>query len=229
VLIGPRTVLTAAHVVASVYSRKARRFTARVRMDELEVHIPSLRQRAGVARNGLRLHTSLPPLRIDGLEVISETDFNGYLANSSWFHDLALLRLDRPVGRSLAPYPRIADHYPGVQESYYFTGPLSALDAKLGRFFGIPTVITEVHQHTIKARVGNDGRMRDNRMRPGDSGGPLFLPGRDGQAAVLFGIGSSGIEDEWAFTHETVYARLDNARDWILKTRARFEGGTSTE
>ncbi len=218
VLIGPRTVLTAAHVVASLYSPKMGRFNYRVLGDKIRVKELRSGRSVSVLAEQIYYHSSVPVGEYKGHWAIKQADISRYLMGQKRFFDIAVVGLSEPLHSERMPV--LAKTYPGIfQKLKVVVGPSKP---RL-----VETTVTGSDRYAVHTRVALDGALRDSATSQGDSGGPLFDVIKDKGYPKVFGIASTlttGANGAWK---SSFFSRVDVIRDWVLRKRKCIEARRS--
>lgn len=147
-------------------------------------------------------------------------------------HDLALLRLDRPV-EGMQPVPMYAGHdelgkrIVIVGRGDFGTGQTGPQAKTDGPVRAGTNRVEQVTDLDIRFDFDQPGSDRSTELEsvsgPGDSGGPAFIESGSGDLALV-GVSSSqmrnGREREGLYGVTERYVRVSAYRDWICKTMA---------
>lgn len=224
ILIGPRTVLTAAHTVLSVYDADTGSLLEGVPLDRVTVSRSSSGAKSAVSGRSVYIHDSIPLSQKADVMAVSDQDLGRYLRDLAGIYDVAVIGLNEPLGSSSERYPAITGSHPRVLGQYRFTG-INLRDDAVSDFapFALSTIVTRLTRFAVAARISYDGALRRHRTRAGDSGGPLYSSDADGTVTV-FGVATSSRSNVYGVWVESVYTRLDGIREWVLQHRDGIEG-----
>ncbi|MGB0713040.1 MAG: trypsin-like serine protease, partial [Gammaproteobacteria bacterium] len=222
VLIGPRTVVTAAHTLLSVYDESTGSLLEGVPVGRVKVSRPSNGRNAAAMEGKVFIHDSIAVSRKKDVIAMSDQDLSRFLRDQTGIYDVAVIGLAEPLGARGERYPVITSEHPRVLNKYRFTG-INLRDGAGDLPFALSTIATRMTRYAVAARISFDGALRTHRTQAGDSGGPLYGEDVDG-AVTLFGVASSSRSNVYGVWVESVYSRLDQIRDWVLSRRAVIDG-----
>ncbi|MGB1108944.1 MAG: trypsin-like serine protease [Gammaproteobacteria bacterium] len=219
VVIGSHTVLTAAHVLFEDLPDAGGSPRKLLNLKKGVVGIAGNKQVAFINPDNIHFHPSVGVRRMGQRYWVSESESAKYLTNTKGVYDVALIRLDKPVGPFKNAFPTVAKGHAAVLNRYYYTGvrPTKADGGK--GIVSIPTVVTQVERFGLKTKIAYSGVLGNTAVKPGDSGGALFVA--DGGRLKLYGLASKGRDSLVA--NESVFTRLDPIRGWIQSTLREFE------
>ncbi|MCB1737192.1 MAG: trypsin-like serine protease [Gammaproteobacteria bacterium] len=209
VLIGPRTVMTAAHVAGDMYSDSLGRVSEQVLWQGVQVKHLATGHKVFAEPGQVHLHPSVPLATRSVSTVIPEAEIDSYLLGSARFFDVAVFGLKEALGDEVAALPELAASYPGIFE-------------KLGVVVGsskrrlVETVVTGVDRFAVHTTVAMDGALADTVTVPGDSGGPLFVRSARTGKLEVYGIASALTNSSQDGSRSAMYARADLVRNWVV-------------
>lgn len=206
VLIGPRTVVTAAHVVGDLSMPGAKKPMERVLWNRVRVQHLHSGELAGVRSSRVYLHDSVPTIGNSG-KVIDQTALDLYLVGMARFYDVAVIGLREDLCDQ-SDLPQVARQYPGVFEKV-------AVVAGSDHRKVVESLVTGVDRFSVHTRAAMDGGMSHNLTNPGDSGGPLFSKADKGKRILVYGIASALTAAESGAWKSSMYARVDTLYPWI--------------
>lgn len=206
VLIGPRTVMTAAHVVGDLAMPGAGKPVEKVLWNRVRVQHLKTGGLAGARSSRVYLHDSVPRIGAKG-RVIDQTGLDLYLVGMMRFYDVAVIGLSEDLCDK-SDLPRVSRQYPGVFEK---VGVVVGTD----KHHVAESLVTGVDHYSVRTKAAMDGGMSDKLTSPGDSGGPLFAPAKNRNSIVVYGIASALTAAESGAWKSSIYARVDGLYDWI--------------
>lgn len=222
VLIGPRTVMTAAHVVGDFYSESLGRVRERVLWEGVQVKHLATGTKTFAAPDQVHLHPSVP-LATDAVStLIPDAEIDGYLLGSTRFYDVAVFGLKESLSGEMAYVPKLATSYPGIFEK---------LDVVVGSSKRrlIETVVTRIDRYTLQTKVAMDGALADNVTVPGDSGGPLFMRSARTGKLEVYGIASALTNNAYDGSRSSLYSRADLVRGWVVAVAGCVEHDSASQ
>lgn len=221
IVIGARTVLTAAHVLFEDLPPGGADPDKLLSLRKGVVGIAGTRQVAYIDPARIQFHPSVGVRRIGDRFWADSSESARYLTDEKGVYDVALIRLEKPVGPFKNAFPAVADSHAEVLRRYFFTGVRPTKSDGGKGIVSIPTVVTQVLRFGVKTKIAFEGVLGNTAVRPGDSGGALFVA--DKGRLKLFGLASKGRDN--LVDNESVFTRLDPIRNWIEATRRDFENG----
>ncbi|MCP5351892.1 MAG: trypsin-like serine protease [Chromatiales bacterium] len=222
VLIGPRTVMTAAHVAGDFYSESLGRVRERVLWEGVQVKHLATGTKTFAAPDQVHLHPSVPLANKTGATLIPDSEIDAYLVGSARFYDVAVFGLKDSLGGEVANLPKLATSYPGIFEK---------LDVVVGSSQRrlIETVVTGIDRYTLHTKVAMDGALADNVTVPGDSGGPLFMRSARTGKLEVYGIASALTNNAHDGSRSSLYSRADLVRGWVVAVADCVEQGSGPQ